>query len=281
MKSARISRKKFCNPPSRRVSAFESRSWPPPMTRRAGLRTNSSVFMAQTIHGRILRCCTGSMRTGTKLSILEHPLVRDALAYLRVIASPFDDIACARVLAAPAWHLEAADLVRLAERASKKRGTALYDVLQAPQSELPFDASHSALAELLEFLSNQRKTLKRRTGREILSDLMVWLEVPQRAGTQDRKYVNQLSEFVKDWEPKSETRGLPEFLEYLDYFEQAGGTLSLEDDAPGDAVQLMTVHGAKGLEFLHVFLLRVNQGAFPAKNRSPLFEFPTALMKEA
>src|SRR6266851_4604989 len=216
----------------------------------------------------------------SKLSILEHPLVRDVLAYLRVIASPFDDIACARVLAAPAWHLEAADLVRLAERASKKRGTALYDVLQAPQSELPFDASHSALAELLEFLSNQRKTLKRRTAREILSDLMVWLEVPQRSGTQDRKYVNQLSEFVKDWEPKSETRGLPEFLEYLDYFEQAGETLSLEDDAPGDAVQLMTVHGAKGLEFPHVFLLRVNEGAFPARNRAPLFEFPTALMKE-
>src|SRR6266403_9480 len=217
----------------------------------------------------------------SKLSILEHPLVRDVLAYLRLIAAPFNDVACARVLAAPAWHLEAADLVRLAERAAKKRGTALYDILQSPQSELPFDASHSALAELLEFLSNHRKTLKRRTAREILSDLIEWLEVPQRAGRQDRKYVNQLSQFVKDWEPKSETRGLPEFLEYLEYFEQAGGTLSLEDDAPGDAVQLMTVHGAKGLEFPHVFLLRVNQGAFPAKNRSPLFEFPTALMKEA
>src|SRR5713101_6126922 len=217
----------------------------------------------------------------SNLSILEHPLVRDALAYLRLIAKPYDDIACARVLAAPAWHLEAADLVRLAERAAKKRGTALYNVLQAPQSELPFDASHGALPELLEFLSNQRKTLKRRTAREILYDLIEWLEVPQRAGTQDRKYVNQLFQFVKDWEPKSETRGLAEFLEYLEYFEQAGGTLSLEDDAPGDAVQLMTVHGAKGLEFPHVFLLRVNQGAFPAKNRSPLFEFPTTLMKEA
>jgi len=216
----------------------------------------------------------------SKLSILEHPLVRDVLAYLRLIAHPFDDIACARVLAAPAWHLEATDLVRLAERAAKKRGTALYDVLQAPQSELPFDASHAALSELLEFLANQRKTLKRRTAREIISELIEWLEVPQRAGAQDRKYVNQLAQFVKDWEPKSETRGLPEFLEYLEYFEQAGGTLSLEDDAPGDAVQLMTVHGAKGLEFPHVFLLRVNQGAFPARNRAPLFEFPATLMKE-
>ncbi len=216
----------------------------------------------------------------TKLSILEHPLVRDVLAYLRLMASPYDDIACARVLSAPAWHLEAADLVRLSERAAKKRGTALYDVLQAAQSELPFDASQGALGELLEFLMGQRKTLKRRTAREILSDLIEWLEIPQRASARDEKYVRRLGEFAKEWEPKSDTRGLAEFLEYLDYFEQAGGTLSLEDDAPGDAVQLMTVHGAKGLEFPHVFLLRLNQGAFPARERSPLFEFPVTLMKE-
>jgi DNA helicase-2/ATP-dependent DNA helicase PcrA len=170
--------------------------------------------------------------------------------------------------------------VRLTERARKKRGTALYDTLQAPQTELPFDPSSAAFKSLLEFLTEQRKTIRRRSAREIFADLTEWLEVPQRAGGQDRKYVNQLGQFIKDWEPKSETRGLPEFLEYLDYFEQANGTLSLEDDAPGDAVQLMTVHGAKGLEFPHVFLLRVNSNAFPARNRSPLFEFPDRLMKE-
>src|ERR1700740_323633 len=69
----------------------------------------------------------------SKLSILKHPLVRDVLAYLSLIAKPFDDIACARVLSAPAWHLTPEDLVRLAERAAKKRGTPLYDVLQSPQ----------------------------------------------------------------------------------------------------------------------------------------------------
>ena len=216
----------------------------------------------------------------SKLSILEHPLVRDVLAYLRLIAKPFDDIACARVLSAPAWHLTAEDLVRLAERTRKKKGTALYDTLQTPQGELPFDPSSEAFKLLLEFLAGHRKTMRRRTAREIFGDLTEWLEIPQRAGAQDRKYVNQLGQFMKDWEPKSETRGLPEFLEYLDYFEQADGTLSLEDEAPGDAVQLMTVHGAKGLEFPHVFLLRVNSNAFPARNRSPLFEFPDRLMKE-
>ncbi len=216
----------------------------------------------------------------SRLSILEHPLVRDVLAYLRLIAFPYDDIACARVLSAPAWHLAAQDLVRLTERAAKKRGTALYDVLQAPQGELPFDPSPAACKELLEFLAGQRKTMRRRAAREILGDLIDWLEVPQRAGIQDRKYVNQLSQFVKDWEPKSDTRSLQEFLEYLEFFQQANGTVSLEDEAPGDAVQLMTVHGAKGLEFPHVFLLRVNSHAFPARDRAPLFEFPVRLMKE-
>ena len=216
----------------------------------------------------------------TKLSILEHPLVRDVLSYLQMIAHPFDDIACARVLSAPAWHLTPGDLVRLAERAGKSRGTALYDVLQTPQGQLPFEPSHGACQQLLEFLSTQRKLLRRHTAREILGDLIEWLEVPQRVNRQDRKYVNRMAQFMKDWEPKSETRGLTEFLEYLDYFEQAGGTLSLEDDVPGDAVQLMTVHGAKGLEFPHVFILRVNANAFPARNRSPLFEFPLQLMKE-
>src|ERR1700741_2001783 len=124
----------------------------------------------------------------SKLSILEHPLVRDVLAYLSLIAKPFDDIACARVLSAPAWHLTPEDLVRLAERAAKKRGTPLYDVLQSPQGELPFDRSHGASKLLLEFLENQRKTLKRRTAREILADLVEWLEVTQPARVPDRKY---------------------------------------------------------------------------------------------
>jgi DNA helicase-2/ATP-dependent DNA helicase PcrA len=215
----------------------------------------------------------------SKLSILDHPLVKDVLAYLRLIATPFDDIACARVLATPAWGLEPPDLVRLAERARKGK-KALYDMLQAPQGQLAFDALHGALDRLVEFLSEQRKTLRRQSAREILGDLLEWLEVPQRASAQDRKYVTRLSEFVKEWEPKSETRSLAEFVEYLGYYSQAGGTISLEDDFSGDAVQLMTVHGAKGLEFPQVFLLRINNKKFPATERSRVFEFPAALMKE-
>jgi DNA helicase-2/ATP-dependent DNA helicase PcrA len=110
--------------------------------------------------------------------------------------------------------------------------------------------------------------------------LTEWLEIPRRAKELGRKYVTRLAEFMKEWEPKSETRSLAEFIEYLDYYAQAGGVVSLEDDAPLDAVQLMTVHGAKGLEFPQVFVLRVNNRAFPATERPRVFEFPVELMKE-
>jgi DNA helicase II / ATP-dependent DNA helicase PcrA len=215
----------------------------------------------------------------SRLSILEHPVVKDVVAYLRLIARPFDDIAGARVLAAPAWGLDARDLVMLAERAKKEK-KAIYDALQLPQGELPFDGSRAAVGGLLEFIEEQRKTLRQRSARGILEELCEWLEVVQRVSAQDRKYVTRLTEFAKEWEAKSDTKGLAEFVEYLDYYAQAGGAVRLEDDEGGEAVELMTVHGAKGLEFPQVFVLRVNNHKFPATERARVFEFPAALMKE-
>src|ERR1019366_8592866 len=76
-----------------------------------------------------------------------------------------------------------------------------------------------------------------------------------------------------------ETQRLKEFVEYLDYFEQAGGSINLEQET-GDAVQLMTVHAAKGLEFDHVYVLRLVTRGFPAGEKPRVLEFPAALMKE-
>src|SRR5207244_11788882 len=68
----------------------------------------------------------------------------------RLIAAPSDNVACARVLAAPGWGLEPGDLMRLCERASKGRGLALWDALQAAQGELPFTQSGKRTADLVE-----------------------------------------------------------------------------------------------------------------------------------
>ena len=75
--------------------------------------------------------------------------------------------------------------------------------------------------------------------------------------------------FAADWEekPTTETKELGEWIEYLNYFREAGGVIPLASNDDEDAVRLMTAHGAKGLEFSHVFILRATSRSFPASYR--------------
>jgi DNA helicase II / ATP-dependent DNA helicase PcrA len=85
--------------------------------------------------------------------------------------------------------------------------------------------------------------------------------------------------FSADWEEKAttKTKDLGEWIEYLSYFREAGGVIPMTSKDDADAVRLMTAHGAKGLEFSHVFILRATRGSFPASYRETLVEFPREL----
>jgi DNA helicase-2/ATP-dependent DNA helicase PcrA len=215
-----------------------------------------------------------------RFSILSSTIVRDLLAYLRLIAIPSDNVACARVLAAPYWGLEPRDLVRLAERAEKNHRRPLSEELDAVQGELPFARVGTHLPELVSMLNRLRQTARRVTTSELLDDLIRSLEVAPLPSEADHFYVDRLADFVKAWEQRSEEKKLRDFIEYLDFFEQASGDICVEDEPPDDAVQLMTAHAAKGLEFPHVFILHMNKRDFPSGTRPVMFEFPAELMKE-
>ena len=96
----------------------------------------------------------------------------------------------------------------------------------------------------------------------------------------EKQHVDRLVQFVKDWERKSEAKQLHDFIEYMRYFDELEGDVQIEEELSDDAVQLMTVHAAKGLEFPHVFILRLSKSDFPSSARRPKFEFPPELMKE-
>lgn len=91
--------------------------------------------------------------------------------------------------------------------------------------------------------------------------------------------VRVFREFVDKWhaKPITETGSLEELMGYLELFRDAGGVLEMPVPEHNGAVQLMTVHSAKGLEFNTVFVLRANSGSFPVSYRETLFEFPQAL----
>ncbi|MGA7503741.1 MAG: ATP-dependent DNA helicase [Candidatus Sulfotelmatobacter sp.] len=85
--------------------------------------------------------------------------------------------------------------------------------------------------------------------------------------------------FAAEWETKAttKTRELGEWIEYLEYFREAGGVIPMTTGSGQDAVRLMTAHGAKGLEFSNVFILRATSGSFPTHYRETLVEFPREL----
>jgi len=219
------------------------------------------------------------------LSILGNTLVRDVMAYLRLIVTPSDDVACARVLAAPAWGLEPAELVRLAERTSKSRGRTLWSMLTDAQGELGFTGKKKRTPDLVLWLDALRNRARSLTAPELLDellqDLLAGLELVELPSAADKRALERFRKFVADWEAKSDTRRLREFVEYLEYYREAGGPIALEEEVADDAAQLMTVHAAKGLEFDHVFVMRLAKGAFPVWPRKKVLEFPPELMKEA
>ncbi|HEV2306469.1 MAG TPA: ATP-dependent DNA helicase [Candidatus Acidoferrales bacterium] len=211
------------------------------------------------------------------LSLLSSTLVRDLIAYLRLIAVRSDNVACLRVLAAPYWGFEPRDLVRLAERARKNQ--ALMDVLESPQGEFAF-APEMKSAELLAFLKTSRQLASRASARTVFDALVAELGLSPLPSDADRMNLERFAKFLADWESKSEDKSLFAFIEYFDFFLQAGGEIPQREESADDAVQLLTVHNAKGMEFDHVFVLTLSEGDFPARPQAPVLEFPAALMKE-
>ncbi len=219
-----------------------------------------------------------------RLSILSSTLIRDLLAYLKFIAVPSDDVACARVLAIPYWRIEPRDLVRVAERAEKSKGKSLWSEFEewaaGKKGHPGAPAKNSRASELVEFIDSMRARAKKVNAQELLAELTAAIGLAPLPAESDSYSLDRFKTFVEEWQKKGDGWSLHDFISYLGYFDEAGGDIFLEAEPADDAVQLMTVHSAKGLEFQHVFLLRICRGDFPARPRQPVFEFPPELMKE-
>ena len=197
------------------------------------------------------------------LDVMDTPEVRDLLASLGVVISPTDSASLFRVAALRQFAINA-DELRAAMKALPRDGKqGLAFVL--PEVE--------GGAELLRIVEQARREILGKKTHAALMTIVRLFEVPRNPAIQ------AVLEFSSKWEtaPLTTTKDPGEFLEYLDYFREARGTIPLPGSEKDDTVKLMTVHGAKGLEFEHVFVLKVASNSFPAGYREPLIELPAQL----
>jgi len=197
------------------------------------------------------------------LNVLDTPEVRDVVACLTAAVSPGDAASLFRVAALPQFKIEPAGL-RAAMRAVRRDELNLRTVLE----KLPNGAA------VLQSVDEAHAELNKEGIRA--ADAVGY--VIRKFALQQAKTVVAFLKYVESWQEKAiaESGSPAEFVEYLDYFSQAGGSIALPA-APGDTVQLMTAHAAKGLEFRHVAILRGSSPWFPCHPREPLVAFPTEL----
>jgi len=190
----------------------------------------------------------------------ERAEIRDALAYLRVINSPADDLAFERIVNVPKRGLGDATVQMLHDHARKRR-IPLFEAARAvvETDELKPKARGSLRDLLVNFdrWRAQREVTSHTELAEIVLDESGYTEMWQKDRSADAAgRLENLKELVRSME---EFENLQGFLEHISL------VMDRDGGAEDDAVSLMTLHSAKGLEFDNVFLPGWEEGLFPSQ----------------
>ncbi len=231
------------------------------------------------------------------LSVLSTTILRDLVAYLNLVHSPHHNVSLTRVLLAPRWRFPEELALDVRRQAGKDR-CSLFDVLEARERTASAQLAGTGWSELKALLRNLQSAARHASMTALFDMLKERLALSLPPESRDRVYVGAFRKFLADWEEKSGVLGAPgsgalastsnaapksplqEFMEYLAYFREAGGQIEVPElDGQSEAVQMMTVHAAKGLEFPIVFVVSVAPQRFPHREETPVIEFPDELRK--
>ena len=186
--------------------------------------------------------------------------IRDALAYLRVIAQPADDLAFERIFNTPKRGLGDKALETLHRTARGRVIPLAAAALEVCDSdELPTRARNS-LAILMRGLARWRELAQSLVPAELVRTIL-----------EESGYTAML-QAEKSVDASGRLENLTELARAMEEYETLGGFLehvSLvmdnDADAEADKITIMTIHAAKGLEFDHLFLVGWEEGVFPSQ----------------
>lgn len=216
------------------------------------------------------------------------PVILDALSYMRVIDLPYNSPAMYRVISHPRLGISESDLAELMMYV-KRKGLALSDAMRS--ASMAFGVSlegKQRMLEVLDIIASLRGRAKRLPVTELfvevlkttglLADCQSYSELEQQEiFRQLDRFLSRLKRFVQANDDKT----LARFLEEFDAEREAGedGGLGQDPEDGPDVVNVMTVHGSKGLEFKYVFIVNLVEQRFPSQARGGGIDFPPGLVE--
>ncbi|WP_175868692.1 ATP-dependent helicase [Bartonella gabonensis] len=188
----------------------------------------------------------------------ERMEIRDAMAYLRVVVHPADDLAFERIINTPKRGVGDASL-RILYESARARAVSLFsaaaDIIETDELKPKVRSALRSLIENFRRWQNMLQCTPHRELAEIILDdsgyTTMWLE--DRSPEAPTRLEN-LKEMIRSME---QFENLQSFLEHVAL------VMETENDENMDAVNIMTLHSAKGLEFETVFLPGWEEGLFP------------------
>ncbi len=192
--------------------------------------------------------------------------VRDVLAWLKVCALPEDDVSLARVANVPPRGIGDVSLARLSDWAAA-RGTPIFRALSsAPQvADLPRGAADRMLelaGQVERFRSRFRGARLAEAARAMVADLdlAAWVRQGVQSAAAGARKVEAVEAVIRSLESYENRESRPSLVGFLQRL-----ALDSRDEEPEEAegVTLMTLHGAKGLEFPVVFLAGCEEDLLP------------------
>ncbi len=204
------------------------------------------------------------------MDVSDTPEARDLFACLNAVVSDGDDVSVFRVAALPAFSVNAEQLRQVMRAIARENRETQVVPLSSALNRV------QGGAEVRSAVQTAREEIRRRDlrGRAALEIIVRQFNLDATS-----PILQAALHFGGEWEKKkvNKTTNLEELVDYLAYFREAGGVIPLQVNESENAVRLMTVHGAKGLEFPHVFMLRANSPAFPCSFKETLVGFPREL----
>lgn len=189
--------------------------------------------------------------------------IKDALAYLRLIVNPLDEISLKRIINVPKRAIGDATVALLEEDAAQ-RNLPLYSVLNDLPADMPSRPAKcvQAFAALLNKLHFFKETM---SFLEFVENMLNETGLLQQyQDTLDEELIakkENLLEFlsaVKEFQEKADEPTLEAFLENVAL------VTDLDRQEESQRITMMTLHSAKGLEFDAVFMMGLENGIFPS-----------------
>ncbi len=211
-------------------------------------------------------------------------------AFLRSLASNQDNLSLYKLAESFIYEIPPNDLIECLDLA-RKTNDSLFWVINKKLDSSSLNISQTGkeqLNKLVDDIKKYRKMAKDKTAGEVLyefiKDKKIIEDLTKRETEQSEVQIKNISDFfnrLKEFEDVLEDASVQRVVKYLDSLIEAGDNPELAElDPELDAIRILTVHSAKGLEFDTVFIASLVNERFPTRKRSNSLELPDELIKE-